>query len=418
MTKRISVEQMPPVENEEQKRHLIRYVNFINSRPERDLIKDGKYFNVHHIVPKSLNGCDDRFNLIKLTHREHYIAHLILWRTYGGKMAQAFYYMTKISKSKIINGRLFEILKIENSFLQYMATINRCKITNGTENKIINKGEAIPPGWYQGQTNKIKTKPHFEKILINNGFKSTYINKDEKVPDGWSTGSFIKRRFVTNGIENKKINVTQAIPFGYYIGITSNKFFVTDGVKNKLVSFGENIPNGFYIGFTKTKNLKGTVWINNGTRSLQVKKDEIPENWNFGMCGERKWINDGKINRLILINEKMPKNFIDGRLSIGFWIHNENEEKYCNDETVPNGYEIGRLFSSTKDTVWITNGVENKMIKSNEKIPIGYRKGRISRKKKYRFITNGVKNKYLYEGEELPDGWRFGAISTRKKHVD
>jgi hypothetical protein len=52
MTKRISVEQMPPVKNEEQKRHLIRYVNFVNTRPERDLHQKG--FHTHHIYPKSL----------------------------------------------------------------------------------------------------------------------------------------------------------------------------------------------------------------------------------------------------------------------------------------------------------------------------------------------------------------------------
>ena len=49
---RISVEQMPEVENEEQMRHLVRYVNFINSRPERDLHQ--KSFHTHHVYPRSM----------------------------------------------------------------------------------------------------------------------------------------------------------------------------------------------------------------------------------------------------------------------------------------------------------------------------------------------------------------------------
>ena len=81
--KRITIEQMPPAKNEEQKRHLVRYVNFINSRPERDLHQKG--FHTHHIYPKSLakkNNIDDfdgDWNLIELTSREHFIAHMILF---------------------------------------------------------------------------------------------------------------------------------------------------------------------------------------------------------------------------------------------------------------------------------------------------------------------------------------------------
>lgn len=38
----------------------------------------GEYFETHHIVPKSLGGTDDKNNLVNLTAREHYIAHLLL----------------------------------------------------------------------------------------------------------------------------------------------------------------------------------------------------------------------------------------------------------------------------------------------------------------------------------------------------
>lgn len=116
MTKRISVEQMPEVKNEEQMRHLVRYVNFINSRPERDLIKDGKFFNIHHIIPRSLNGLNEESNLIKLAHREHFIAHLILWKCGYREMASSFHFMVHNNRfDNRITSKSYETLKVDYS---------------------------------------------------------------------------------------------------------------------------------------------------------------------------------------------------------------------------------------------------------------------------------------------------------------
>ena len=52
----------------------------------------GKYFNIHHIKPKSLGGTDQESNLIKLTHKEHYLAHKYLYFvvTYSMNSNQTF----------------------------------------------------------------------------------------------------------------------------------------------------------------------------------------------------------------------------------------------------------------------------------------------------------------------------------------
>jgi hypothetical protein len=34
----------------------------------------------HHILPRSMGGTDDWDNLVRLTPREHYLAHLLLYR--------------------------------------------------------------------------------------------------------------------------------------------------------------------------------------------------------------------------------------------------------------------------------------------------------------------------------------------------
>jgi len=40
------------------------------------------YTERHHIVPRSMNGSDDKDNLVKLTAREHFIAHILLVKIY------------------------------------------------------------------------------------------------------------------------------------------------------------------------------------------------------------------------------------------------------------------------------------------------------------------------------------------------
>jgi hypothetical protein len=52
---------------------------------------DDHYYEKHHILPRSLGGTNDPSNLVLLTAREHFIAHLLLYFHYrleGGKTFQ------------------------------------------------------------------------------------------------------------------------------------------------------------------------------------------------------------------------------------------------------------------------------------------------------------------------------------------
>lgn len=59
-------------------------------------------YEKHHIIPKSLGGSNDIFNLVKLSPKEHFICHHLLTKfTIGDaktKMAYAFWSMTRNSK--------------------------------------------------------------------------------------------------------------------------------------------------------------------------------------------------------------------------------------------------------------------------------------------------------------------------------
>ena len=54
------------------------YDNLIESRKGRDIIKGEK----HHIIPRCMGGSDDESNLVMLTYREHFIAHVLLQKMY------------------------------------------------------------------------------------------------------------------------------------------------------------------------------------------------------------------------------------------------------------------------------------------------------------------------------------------------
>jgi hypothetical protein len=77
-----------------------RYTKFINSRPIRKHSKD-VYTEKHHIVPKSLSGSNNIDNFIRLTGREHFIAHLILAHAFGGPMITALWMMTNSNNNKL-----------------------------------------------------------------------------------------------------------------------------------------------------------------------------------------------------------------------------------------------------------------------------------------------------------------------------
>lgn len=54
------------------------------------------YYENHHIIPKCMDGSDNKYNLILLTAKEHFVAHHLLTKIHGGKMWTAFWMMCTI----------------------------------------------------------------------------------------------------------------------------------------------------------------------------------------------------------------------------------------------------------------------------------------------------------------------------------
>lgn len=172
--------------------------------------KPNGYCELHHIKPKSIGGSDVSSNLVYLTAREHYIAHLILHRIHRrSETAFALWMMqcksdTNEGRPHIKNSRMYEWARKE--FKKYISDVGKTWIGEknsqyGTmwisnielkENKKIKKTDFIPDGWVKGR-NKWNVKPIREKlkspIHITDGEKNQMLYyKDQIVPDGWYRG--------------------------------------------------------------------------------------------------------------------------------------------------------------------------------------------------------------------------------------
>ena len=94
------------------------YIELCNKALQREDIISNK--EKHHILPKSMcsNSSQkrDKMNLVPLTPREHYIAHLLLLKiTNDLRMAYAIKCFNDMRVDVKVNARLYESIKIEQS---------------------------------------------------------------------------------------------------------------------------------------------------------------------------------------------------------------------------------------------------------------------------------------------------------------
>lgn len=104
------------------------YNNLITKRQNEILSKE-IYGEKHHIIPKCLGGTDDKSNLVRLTAREHYIAHLLLAKihnTFGLYSAVIYMQTSRIENRKFkFNSRLYQ--KIREEFARKISANNKGK---------------------------------------------------------------------------------------------------------------------------------------------------------------------------------------------------------------------------------------------------------------------------------------------------
>lgn len=92
--------------------YLNRYNKFIDALKQQTI---DEYYELHHIIPKSSGGSNDKSNLIALTARQHYIAHWILWKAYGENMTRAFFMMSSVGRYERVSSKTYDKARKEYS---------------------------------------------------------------------------------------------------------------------------------------------------------------------------------------------------------------------------------------------------------------------------------------------------------------
>ena len=103
--------------------YLTIYQNLISIAKHREHVIG--YSEKHHIIPRCLGGTNDSENLVKLTAREHFIAHLLLAKIHGGTLWHAVKLMASVHR---YNSRLYEVARRKHSeFLSIQNKKNKTK---------------------------------------------------------------------------------------------------------------------------------------------------------------------------------------------------------------------------------------------------------------------------------------------------
>lgn len=92
--------------------YIARYNKFIDALKQQTV--EG-YYELHHVIPRSMGGSDDASNLIALTARQHYVAHWMLARALGGAASRAFFMMSNFGKYGSVNSTTYENARKEYS---------------------------------------------------------------------------------------------------------------------------------------------------------------------------------------------------------------------------------------------------------------------------------------------------------------
>lgn len=205
-----------------------------------------QYFEVHHIVPRSLGGSNDETNLVKLTARQHYIAHMILLKIAEQtndqiqvkKMLYAFHCMkygrAYGRRSFKFNSRLYEKLKIKYAKLRTSMMFQKNPMHKKIwicnfylkQSKIWDENLPLPEGWIKGrhlkkgfdelekkniqklETEKQRQKDKEEKMkLLRDMFEEFKLNGFEGV-----VSKFDYKFTRNNLIMNFKTNISEYVP--------------------------------------------------------------------------------------------------------------------------------------------------------------------------------------------------------------
>ena len=258
------------------------------------------YKETHHIIPRCMNGTDEKDNLVDLTAREHFICHLLLTRIYPEHkgLRLAIWNMCNAKRSYQgrykPNSRLYEMIRTEYrelikggnhpSYGRKNSYEVRQKMSESAKERFRNK-----PGTFKGKTHteetrkklsnnmKGKTQSNHQKSRVKESLIGTkwyhkpdgrnlrtFPNDPKIIEEGWLQG-----RFGGKSISDKANKDKEKKYEGKKMPSTSNKRCSIDGVEFESAKAAADFLN---------MNEFSIRWILQGRGRSQKHKEKY-KNW-------------------------------------------------------------------------------------------------------------------------------------------
>jgi hypothetical protein len=250
--------------------YLNRYITFIEQCQQKNIGYEG-YTEKHHICPKAKDMFPEYknfrlhpWNCSVLTARQHYIAHLLLWKTFTNTVScvDAIWGM-KCRRNIFCNSRLYETMRMEAIDIlsnrsskamkgRYKGTTIVNKENMATRIKETDLDKYLSMGYNLGfnfsEVSKDKMKKNKGKSAITDGISVQFINLDmEEIPEGWSLGSKPDSKETREKKRNSRLGKSSG---------AKNRVSVIDPDTGKTLSVSKDDPlflSGHFVGVNKGK---------------------------------------------------------------------------------------------------------------------------------------------------------------------
>lgn len=206
------------------------YYKIIDNAKSRISTND-VYTEIHHIIPKSLGGSNDKINLVKLTAREHFICHLLLTKMVSGimkrQMSFALWSMCNrhnTAKENLYhNSRIYELARKE--FIIANKILHTGRICSTETKEKISKGQIGRVGGMQDKTHSEETKLKISKSNI--GKKKPSLSDDRKLQiSAQFSGTTQTQEHISKRVSSRKES-------GYYKSEAETKIKMSHSAKNR-----------------------------------------------------------------------------------------------------------------------------------------------------------------------------------------
>ncbi|HHB0793404.1 TPA: NUMOD1 domain-containing DNA-binding protein [Vibrio cholerae] len=236
------------------------YESLISRCKNREILLE-EYTEKHHIIPRCMGGSDDLDNIVILTAREHFIAHLLLAKIHKGHfgLTSAMVMMCTDKSGNRLTNRLYSLHR------KLFSEVNSIFFKEYWKNNPHPKGML---GKHHTEETKERisdsVKLSATTVKINKfSLEGDFIEKFESLLEAAKSvnGNASNIKYCAEG----KFQYAYGFRWSYslnpkfdtikprkYKG-ARGKIFINNGVKNKLINSTESIPIGWVRGRIKIK---------------------------------------------------------------------------------------------------------------------------------------------------------------------